>query len=184
MFLITGRESLGEMTVVRERNLRVRDVLVPVVAVVVASFIESVPVGICVTCAVALALVAFITQHKQTQEDGGVVVLEIASQSLAIRRRWVREVEIPWQDVGAMRLSRGRKGSVNLDIRVAEPERYLGRFMRLNLSMSRYQISVRVSGLELSPKEIASTIEEAQKLFLKNPPLQKNGSSNIFMKAC
>ena len=160
-------------TIVRERNLKTKDVLAQAVVVAMASFFMSVPIGVCVTIVAALAVAAFISHNEPSPDDQRPVVLEIGSQGLAIRKRWVREVEISWQDIEAMHLSRGRKGAVILDIRVTEPERYLGRFMRANLVMSRYQVSVRVSGLQLSPKEIALTIENAQAVFLKNFPSQK-----------
>lgn len=158
-------KSLGAPTIIRERNLTVWEVLAPAISIAVASFFMSVPLGIFVTFAAGLAIAAFITHRESSQEELGPVVLEIGPKGMAIKKQWVREVEIPWQDVEAMQLSRGGKGAVNLDIRVTEPKRYLGRFMHVNLALSRYHVSIRVSGLELSPKEIALTIEDAQKAF-------------------
>lgn len=56
--------------------------------------------------------------------DRRPIVLEVSSKGIAVRRRWVRQIEIPWQDVEATQLSRGRKNAVNLDIRVSDPEKY------------------------------------------------------------
>lgn len=136
--------------------------------VVVACFFESVPLGVCVTFALAIGVFAYTTHAGSSLADQFPIVLEIGPAGLFIRRRWLREVEIPWQDIEAMRLSRGRKGAINLDIRVADPERYLSRFTRLNLALSTYHLSVRVSGLDLSPERIALAIEDAQKVFLKS----------------
>jgi hypothetical protein len=160
-------------TIVREKNPGMWDVLTPVIMGIVASFFMSVPVGVFATVAAGMAIVASIAHNKPSVEDRRPVVLEIDDRRLVIQKRWVREIEIPWQDVEAMQFSRGRKGAVYLDIRVTEPERYLGRLMRVNLALSRYHISVRVSGLELSPKEIALVVEHAQALFLKNLRSQK-----------
>jgi len=159
---------LDVLTIVRERKLQAREVLPPIVLIVVACFFESLPLGICVTIALAIAFFGYMTHDGSLSPDQFPIVLEIGPQGLSIRRRWLHEVEIPWQDIEAMRLSRGGKGGVNLDIRVTEPERYLNRFVRLNLALSTYHLSVRVSGLDLSPERIASAIEDAQKAFRKN----------------
>lgn len=154
-------------TIVRERKLRILDILAPGTLIVVVCFFESLPLGICVTFALALAFFAYFSHDGSLPQDQLPIVLEISSESLSIRRRWLHDVEIPWQEVEAIQLSRGAKGAVNLDIRVTEPERYLKRLGRLNLVMSRYHLSVRVSGLDLSPEKIALVIEDAQNVFLK-----------------
>lgn len=165
-------------TIVRERKLAARDVLAPAALVVVACLFESLPLGVCVAFALALAFFAYMMHDGSLPRDQLPIVLEISSKSLFIRRRQLHEVEIPWEDVEAMQLSRGAKGAVNLDIRVTDPERYLTRFVRLNLAMSRYHLSVRVSGLDHSPEKIALAIEDAQKVFLRDLH-EKNGPIEI-----
>lgn len=148
-------------TIIRERKLRARDILLPVAMIVALCSLESLPLGICVVIAFAVAFFAYKAHDGSLPQEQLPVVLEISSSGLSIRHRWPGEVEIPWQDIEAMRLSRGAKGAVNLDISVTQPERYLKRFARLNRALSKYHLSVRVSGLELPPEKIASVIEEA-----------------------
>ena len=86
-------------TIIRERNPIVRAALAPAAVIVATSFFGSVTVGICVTLAMVLGLVAFITHNKPTSENRRSIVLEVSSKGIAVRRRWVRQIEIPWQDV-------------------------------------------------------------------------------------
>ena len=48
--------------------------------------------------------------------------------------------------------------------------------------MSRYHITVRISGLQISPEGIALIIEDAQKSFLKSLLLQQHESSEAFLE--
>jgi len=166
-------KSLNAPTIIRERKLRIRDVWAPAALIVAACFFESLPLGVCVTIALALAFLIYGAHDGALPQDQLPIVLEVSTRGLSIRHRWPGDVEIPWQDVEAVRLSRGAKGAVNLDVRVTEPERYLKRLMRLNRVASKYHLSVRVSGLELPPEKIALAIEEARRSFLKGLPDQK-----------
>lgn len=157
---------MEQAIIVQQKEPRIRDVLLPSAVVVAASFFQSVPFGICIAMAVAVFIAAFTIHTRAASKGAQPVVLEIRPDALVIKRRWIREVDIAWQDIEAVRLSRGRRGAIKLDIRVTTPGRYLGRFMRANLVMSWHQISLRVSGLALSPKEIALAIEDARKSFL------------------
>ena len=154
-------------TVIRERKVRGRDVLAPAMMIVAVCFFESLSLGICVAIAFAVGFFAYKTHDGALRQDELPVVLEIGSRGLSIRHRWPGEVEIPWQDIEAMQLSRGAKGAVNLDIRVTEPERYMKRLVRLNRILSNYHLSVRVSGLELPPEKIVLIIDEAQRTSLR-----------------
>ncbi len=160
-------------TIIRERNLSLLDVLAPAAGIVIFSFFASVPAGIGVTLAVALALAAFAVRYKPLPDEQRPVVLEISSQGLVIRRRWVREVELPWQDIEDMQFSRGNRGAIYLHLSLVEPGKYLGRFMRMNLCMSWYHVSVRISGLTLSPEKIALAVRDAREAFLKHAPGSK-----------
>jgi hypothetical protein len=155
-------------TIVRERKLRVWEIFPPMALIVVACFSESPPLGVCVTLALAIAIFGYMTHDGSLPPDQFPIVLEIGPEGLSIRHRWLHEVEISWQEIESVRLSRGRRGKIYLDIKVTEPERYLNRFMRLNLVLSTYHLSVRVSGLDLPPEKIVLAIEDARKAFLKN----------------
>lgn len=158
-------------TIVRQRKMTKQEALLLASIFSVGSFfVVSVPFGIFLTVAAGFLLFAFVTRDESSQEHQEPVVLEIGSQGLTLKNAWPRALEIPWQDIQGMRLSRGRRGSVYLHIRVTEPERYVGRFMRINLALSWHHISTRISGLELSPKEVVLAIEQAQKVFLENFP--------------
>ena len=66
-------------TIVRERNLKTKDVLAQAVVVAIASFFMSVPIGVCVTIVAALAVTAFISHNEPLPDDQRPVVLEIGS---------------------------------------------------------------------------------------------------------
>jgi hypothetical protein len=155
-------------TIVRERKLKAWEVLPAMAVAVVACFYDSPPLGVCVALACAIGVFGYMTHDGSLPPDQFPIVLEIGPVGLSIKHRWVPEVEIPWQEIEAVRLSRGRRGAIYLDIRVTEPERYLSRFMRFNLALSKYHLNVRVSGLDLSPEQIVLAVEDAQRAFLNN----------------
>jgi hypothetical protein len=162
-------------TIVRERKLKAWEVLPAMAVAVVACFCESPPLGVCVALACAIGVFGYMTHDGSLPPDQFPIVLEIGPEVLSIRRIWLHDVEISWREIEAVRLSRGRRGAIYLDIGVTEPERYLSRFMRFNLALSKYHLSVRVSGLDLSPEQIVLAIEDAQRAFLNNL-LGRNGA--------
>jgi hypothetical protein len=162
-------------TIVRERKLRAWEVLPAMAVGVVACLCESPSLGVCVALACAIGIFGYMTHDGSLPPDQFPIAFEIGPGGLSIKHRWIPEVEIPWQEIEAVRLSWGRRGAVNLDIRVTQPERYLNRFRRFNLALSKYHLSVRVSGLDLSPEKIVLAIEGTRKAFLNNL-LGRNGA--------
>jgi hypothetical protein len=129
---------------------------------VVVAFFLSVTFGVIVAVVVAGAVVARFGELRSFVENPPVVLV-IADSGLGIKRGWVPEIEIPWQDIEVTDVSRGRRGSTILLISVENPRKYLGEFTRMNRALSRYHISIPVSGLELPAKEVVSKIEDAWK---------------------
>ncbi|MFK2875498.1 hypothetical protein [Rhodanobacter hydrolyticus] len=155
---------MEELIVHRAKSEQFWAIAVPAMVLIFVSFSISVDLGASVVVALLCAgamlfsrLMSFIERPK--------VALVITAKGLGIKGGWLREIEIPWPEIEDTKISYGGRRGAILAIKVVDPKKYLGRYMRANIALSRHPIRVLVSGLELSPKEVAAKIESVRSAY-------------------
>jgi hypothetical protein len=150
--------AMTSIEIRKSKSERFWSVAGPSLGIAVLAFAASVYVGLLVVAVVVACAVVFSGDLKQFVSNQPVVLV-LDEAGVGIKRGHFSNIVIPWQNIEELGLSHGRGGATMLTIRVREPEKYLNRFMRANLVLSRFHISVAISGLEYCPREVVQKIE-------------------------
>jgi hypothetical protein len=150
---------MTKIVIHRSKASMIWNALFPFLIIVALLFFINIVAGLIAATVMAISAVCFRRSIRELAA-APPIILVLDDSGIDIRHGWIREIVIPWKDIVSTGLRHGGKRGTLLGIELREPEIYLGRFMRINLALSRFHISIPVEELDRNPKEIRSLIED------------------------